>query len=182
MSANITITAELQDRPIASLRTFCDKTDKRESLRAFIEELMGVLAGRRAMVRTCIASACASATATIVASSMSANDTIIVAGVTLTAKASPSGSAEFLLTASSDTTTAAAIAACINAHATIQKVVRATSAHGVVTLTCIYPGTIGNFVTLTKSSSGITVTGSGFLASGACDEVDSYQLGYTPST
>lgn len=181
-TAHITLTAELQDRPIASLRTKDDHTDKRESMNAFINEFRGILAGRRAMVRSCIASACASSTATLVQASISANDTITIAGVVLTAKSSGANLTSEWNNATSDTVSAANLATLINANTSTQKVVRASSSAGVVTITCVFPGPVGNEVRLTKSSAGITVTGSGFLASGASDEVDIYQLGFTPAT
>lgn len=180
MTAHITITAELQDRPIVSLRADNDHTDKRQSMRAFIAELWGILTGRRAMVRSCIASACASATATLVAASISADDTITIAGVALTAKVAGNGTTQWTIGAT-DTISATNLAALINANTSTQKVVRASSALGVVTITCVFPGPVGNEVRLTKSSSGITVTGAGFLASGASDEVDQYQMGFTPA-
>lgn len=180
MTSHITLTAEFPSFPIENMRDMLDHTDKRPSLKAFIAAFQSCFT-KRAVVRSCIASACASATATLVALSISQNDTITIAGTALTARTSASTTAQWTI-GTTDTISATNLAAAINANATIQKVVRATSAAGVVTIVCIVPGPVGNEVRLTKSSSGITVTGSGFLASGASDEVDEYQLGYLPAT
>lgn len=182
MTAHITLTAEFPSYPIATMRAELDHTDKKQSLRAFIAAFQAILTGgsKLAMVRSNLASACASATATFVVGSMSDGDTISIAGTALTARTAPTLSSEFAILSTS-TLTAAAFAACVNANATTQKVARATSAAAVATVTCVYPGPIGNEVRFTKSSSGVTVTGAGFLASGSSDEVDAYQMGYTPA-
>lgn len=182
MTSHITLTAEFPSFPIANMRDMLDHTDKRPSLKAFIAAFQAVLGGasKLAMVRSNIASACASATATFVVGSMADGDTISIAGTALTARTAPTLSSEFAILSTS-TLTAAAYAACLNANATTQKVARATSSAAVATVTCVYPGPVGNEVRFTKSSSGVTVTGSGFLASGASDEVDAYQLGYVPA-
>jgi hypothetical protein len=72
-----------------------------------------------------------------------------------------------------DTATAAALAAAINASATakIAGYVHASSALGVVTIEADINGVIGNSFTLTKTGSGITVTGAGYLAGGAGNDV-----------
>lgn len=70
----------------------------------------------------------------------------------------------------SNTQTAAALAAAINASTTaaVKSIVTATSALGVVTVTCKTPGLIGNCVTFVSSNgTRLAVTGSGVLASGA---------------
>lgn len=73
----------------------------------------------------------------------------------------------------SDTATAAALAAAINASTTakIDGYVHASSALGVVTITADINGVVGNSFTLTETGTGITVTGSGFLAGGAGNDV-----------
>jgi phage tail sheath gpL-like len=94
-------------------------------------------------------------------------DTVTVAGTVLTAKTSPSGSAQWARGVS-DTADAAALVACINAHTTVSQYVTAASVAGVVTITANIKGVIGNLITLTSSSNTtLAVTGSGKLASGA---------------
>ncbi len=69
----------------------------------------------------------------------------------------------------SNTQTATSLAYAINNSTTagVSQVVTATSAAAVVTITCKYPGLIGNKVTLVSSDGAtLAVTGSGVLASG----------------
>lgn len=58
-----------------------------------------------------------------------------------------------------DTATAAALAAAINADATVKTFVTATSALGVVTVTAISPGTMGNSMSLVASGTGVSASG-----------------------
>lgn len=61
--------------------------------------------------------------------------------------------------ATSDTASAAALAVAINADATVKGFVTATSALGVVTVTAIAPGTIGNSMSLVASGTNVTASG-----------------------
>jgi hypothetical protein len=71
--------------------------------------------------------------------------------------------------ASSDTASAAALAAKfqLNSSALIRGVVDVTSATGTITVKAVKPGPEGNLITFTGSGTGSTVSGSGYLASGA---------------
>lgn len=105
------------------------------------------------------------ASGTITFSSLANNDTITVCGVVFTAKTSgASGVAQFNLGAD-DTAAAVAAVVKINAHTTLTYMVTATSALGVITLTCVRKGRIGNFLTTAISAHG-SVSGSGLLTSG----------------
>ncbi|HET9597849.1 MAG TPA: hypothetical protein VFP65_19835 [Anaeromyxobacteraceae bacterium] len=73
------------------------------------------------------------------------------------------GTAKTVTWATSDTASAAALAAAINADTTLQKIVVATSAGAVTTITALQPGLLGNQITLTASGTGMTA---GHLASG----------------
>lgn len=107
------------------------------------------------------------ASATATCASVADADTITIAGTVLTAKTSPSGSAQWARGVS-NTADAAALAACINAHTTVSQYVSATSSGAVVTITANVKGPIGNLITLVSSSgTTLAVTGSGNLASGA---------------
>lgn len=148
------------------MRKGADK-DK-QSLQAIINHLKKVRNGAaRAVIDLNIddtAPVAASATATC--ASVAANDTITIAGVVLTAKASPSGENEWSQ-AGSDTADAASLVTIINAHSVLSKIVSATSSSGVVTITCLTKGIIGNYLTLASSNgTRLAVTGSGYLASG----------------
>lgn len=108
----------------------------------------------------------ASATATF--STIVQDNVVTINGVAFTARdASPTGN-QFLIGAS-DTTAATNCAAAINASSTakIAGYVTATSNGAVVTISALRKGVAGNMFTLTKTGAPITVTGSGFLASGA---------------
>ena len=61
--------------------------------------------------------------------------------------------------ATSDTNSAALVAAAINADATAGKKVFATSAAGVVTVAALVPGIHGNAITLVASGTGVTASG-----------------------
>lgn len=87
-----------------------------------------------------------------------ATDTVTIGGVTFTGSSTPTGDEQFE-TDGTDTADAAALAAKINAHPTLSKVVSATSALGVVTVTCLVKGVVGNFITLSETGSTITVSG-----------------------
>lgn len=80
-----------------------------------------------------------------------ANDTIVVNGVTFTGKASPSANNEFAIGATA-TTSAAGLAAAINASTTaaVNTFVKASSALGVTTVTALNAGVAGNTITLVE--------------------------------
>lgn len=101
-----------------------------------------------------------------------ANDTLIINGVTFTAKASAAGANEFNVGASA-TASATNLAAAINASVTalVSGYVTASSAIGVVTVTSAFYGKSGNQATIAEGVDGgsvITVSGAR-LASGAAD-------------
>lgn len=65
----------------------------------------------------------------------------------------------------SNTTCATALAAAINAHATLSTIVYATSSAAVVTITALQAGLLGNYIALASSGAQISVSGS-YLAGG----------------
>jgi phage tail sheath gpL-like len=107
----------------------------------------------------------AAQTATLTYASISNNDTVVIAGTTLTCvTGTPSGYTQFKKQTDA-TVTAANMVAAITGNTTLNKFVSATSTAGVVTITCRVPGTIGNTLTLVGST-GI-VAGGAVFASGA---------------
>ncbi len=74
--------------------------------------------------------------------------------------------------AGTNATTGAALAAAINASTTaaVKRTTATVDAAGVVTITAKVAGPAGNAITLTSVGGTITVTGSGFLASGSAGE------------
>jgi hypothetical protein len=110
------------------------------------------------------------ASGTITLATAVAANTVTIGKTVFTASASPSSNTatavDFLVTGS-DTVVAAALAAAINANALgAAQIVSATSALGVVTVTALVPGVLGNQIALAKSGAPITVSAS-YLASGA---------------
>lgn len=100
-----------------------------------------------------IKSAAVKATGTVTLASHVAADTVTINAVTLTAIASGATSSQYNVGAD-DTATAVNLAATINAHTTLSTLVSAEAASGVVTLTALIPGAIGNAVTLAISAHG----------------------------
>lgn len=93
------------------------------------------------------------ASGTITLSSFVATDTITVGTQTFTSAASPSGANQFLSTGG-DTTVAAAAAAAIAAHTSLTNVVTASAATGVITVTSLVKGLIGNQIGIAISAHG----------------------------
>jgi hypothetical protein len=108
--------------------------------------------------------------ATATAASVANGDTITIGGVVLTAATETQDSTHFLIGSVTNTVAAANLVKTILANTTLQKLVTASSAAAVATISCIVPGLIGNQVTLVSSNgTRLAVTGSGYLASGAQD-------------
>lgn len=112
-----------------------------------------------------LGSVAASATATITSTGPTNGETIVVAGVTLTAATSTNTGSHFAISAT-PSIVAANLAAAINRSVPVN-VLTATVSAGVVTMTASVPGSIGNFVTVVNTNlANTTVTGSGLLANG----------------
>lgn len=122
------------------------------------------------------------ASGTITCASVAADDTVTIAGVTLTAKASPASESEWDQSGT-NTADGASLASKINAHSVLSKIVSAAAASGVVTVTVLQKGVIGNYITLVSSDgTRLAVTGSGYFASGtggAKEAAVNYNLGIT---
>lgn len=98
------------------------------------------------------------ASGTVTISGGSGSITAIIGGVSIS-----------ITWATSDTNSAALLAAQINAstNALVQFQVTATSAAGVCTITAVQKGAGGNHITFTATGTGATASGSGRLALGA---------------
>lgn len=112
---------------------------------------------RKASVEVDVALVQASGTVTFSAVA-SANDTVLVNGVTFTAKASGAGANEFNIGAD-EVASAANLAAAINASVTalVSGYVSASSALGVVTVVASQFGKMGNLVTIAEGVDGGSV-------------------------
>lgn len=93
-----------------------------------------------------------------------ADETLTVANVVLTFKASSAASDQITISAN-NTTQATNTVTIINAHATLSKLVLASSSAGVVTITALHKGLIGNVIPLAESATG-TAVGAALLAGG----------------
>lgn len=119
-----------------------------------VKYMKDVVAGiRPAAVKTRTNAVKATGTFTLV--SMVNADTITINGVAFTCVTSGATGNQFNVGAS-DTLTAAAAAVAINASATalVANNVYATSAAGVITITAMDPGTMGNCITIANSANG----------------------------
>jgi phage tail sheath gpL-like len=141
-----------------------------ELVRAIITHLQGVLSGakRASTIKVWPDGADpVQASGTVTCASVAAADTVTINGVVLTASSTPSGEAQFEIDGT-DAQDAAALAAIINAHSTLQYVVSASAAaSGVVTITALQPGVIGNAITLASSNGTRAAVSGARLANGA---------------
>ena len=182
---HLTVTVEFPSKLIAGMRNKLDVQPKGRAIREVMTALRGLLHpsyANRGLARVCIASACASQTVNCdYSDAVDGTDDITIGGTTLSVEASPATEDEFD-SGTDDAEFADNLAAAINAHSVLSKIVRATS-DGVsdVTITSLYPGPIGNLILLAESGNGLTL-GDTALAGGASDEVDSHAFGYVPST
>lgn len=177
MSGKYTLVIDAATEDLAAFNRLFDRSNAKKSITNVITHLRGLLGGvRRARVLACVSSAFASGTLTITNASVANNDTVTIGGVAFTAKTSGATGPQFNIGADATATAAAAVAA-VNASATASKLVKASSALGVVTFQALVPGPIGNFITLAKSGTGFAVSAA-VLAGGASDEVDTYNFGH----
>lgn len=158
-----------------------DANDRRHYIAALEDYLKKLKTGMaQAYVYSTVGTVRASGTVTCtVASVVDGTDEVVIAGTTLAVEASPATQSEFLKGAS-NAACATNLAACINAHTTLSKIVRASASAAVVTITAKVPGPIGNLITLTETGNGFAVSGA-VLASGASNECDGFSFGYLPT-
>jgi len=160
-SLNITVNAsraELNDY----IRSSTDPRGECVALETLFRRLAsGTISGNVIAQKAAVAAVRASGTVTLVYSDLAANDTVTVAGITLTCVTGTPNTVQFKKVTDA-TVTAANLAAAINALATVNIYVSATSALGVVTVTANQSGVVGNLITLAKNAAtpgGIAVSG-----------------------
>lgn len=134
----------------------------------------GQLAGTVSVSRSSSDSAYASGTVTL--ATVAVDDTVTIGKTTLTAKASPSTEDQFSQ-AGTNAQDAASLAAKINAHSVLSKLVSATSAGAVVTIKPHQRGSIGNYIAL-ASSDGVTLAVSGAYLAGGTGGAESAPVTY----
>lgn len=124
--------------------------------RALAEYLKGVAGGvNRSEIVVNLGAVQASGSVTFTGAP-SNDETLSIANVTFTAKTSGASGNEFNIDGTNNT--AANLAAAINASSDLSKIVSASAASGVVTLTAHVPGKAGNAIELSESLSNATVT------------------------
>lgn len=131
----------------------------------FIDYLSGVAGGsiNGASLAFKVGAVQASGTLTVAAGGSTNNQTCSICNITLTAKTSSTANNEFTISATA-ATQAANMAAAINASTDLAGKVTATSALGVVTITAVVPGLIGNGIQMSAGTlSNVTL---GAFASG----------------
>jgi phage tail sheath gpL-like len=144
----------------------------KEDVKRILNELNGIQAGKLAGKIDLSASAtdAVAATGTITLASLANGNTVTIGKTVFTASSTPTSNTatavDFESDGADDTADAASLAAAINANALgVAPIVYATSALGVVTLTCRVPGLLGNYIALAKSGAPITVSGT-YLSGG----------------
>lgn len=105
------------------------------------------------------------ASATLTVTSAVATNAVTIGGQTLTASSTPSGESQWEIDGSGNDADAQALAAAINAHSTLSKVVIATTAANVITVTALTRGVIGNMIPI-SSNAGTIVASGAFLSGG----------------
>lgn len=148
----------IHDQSTADMTSLIQKSEAAESkaemvlLQSYFNSLAG--GSRHASVMVGVGAVKASGTVTF-SGTGAANDTIIINGVTFTAKASGATGNEWNVGASA-TLSAAAAAAAINASATalISGYVTASASEGVLTITAGKAGIMGNTVTIAEGVDG----------------------------
>lgn len=150
-----------------------DKQNQLNKLRKYLRKMAGGTANPTTLSVTTSTGAAAKASGTVtVSGTVSADDVITLQGVALTAKASPANEAQWQAS-TTKATAAASLASVINAHSTLSKIVSASASSAtnpVVTITALQDGTLGNSITLVKTT-GTNLAVSGATFSGGVDGV-----------
>lgn len=106
------------------------------------------------------------ASGTLTLTSAVATDAVTIGAITLTASSTPANENQWEIDGADNAADAASLAACINVHSVLSKVVSAKSVGAVVTVTAIVPGAAGSQIPLSSADATI-VASSAFLAGGA---------------
>jgi len=155
----LTIVHSAKIAPLDIQRKFAQPSGSaRLFISSLITELRGFAGARNGQVTVRIESATntTKATGTITCTGVpTADDTVTIGGKLLTWKAAAANENEVTIGAS-DSASATALAAAIEANSVLQGLVTATSAAGVVTIASAVPGRIGNLITTAESGTNTT--------------------------
>lgn len=147
---------------------------RREAFRRLSDFLAALNNGAKSGTTLVVQDTSVYATATVTCANVNAADTVTVGNTVFTAvNGGTPTSVQFDMSGDA-TAEGAALAAAINAHTTVSKIVSASAATGVVTLTAKVPGAIGNGLQL-SSSNGTRLAVVAF-ASGANDSAVTFTL------
>jgi phage tail sheath gpL-like len=144
---NIKITCDLTEADAASKMYAADGKICMVKLATYLTSLAGGI--ESANVELALAAGVASGTVTL--ASVNVSDTVTIDGVVFTAVASGATGAQFNQ-GGTDTADAASLVTAINANSTLDGRVIATSSLGVVTITALEPGELGNSISLASSN------------------------------
>ena len=148
---------------------------KNQNMNRLLNLIAGLNAGSllgEVFVQGSSADTLVAASGTFTVTSAIATDAITIGSVTLTASSTPADENEWEIDGASDALDAASLAACINAHSVLSKIVVASSASNVVTVTVLQKGVLGNQLPI--SSADATIVASGVrLTGGAGGATDS---------
>lgn len=168
----------VDDRNAATVQDFLRTSDKKQMLQGLRRVLQGIESGSyqgAVNVRT----GAVKASGTLTFASVVNTDVLTINGVNFTCVTSGATGNQFNV-GGSDTLSAAAAAAAINASATalVTDNVVATSSGAVLTITARYAGTMGNCVTI--ASGDATITASGARLTGGSDGTETnFDIGTT---
>jgi hypothetical protein len=180
MAGFITLVLETDTEDATKLADRLDRGTKHSQLRYLRNHLNGISGGmKRGLVTTQVASTAATQTIGCdFSDAIDGTDDVTIGPTTLSVEASPSGQDQFD-SGATDIAFAANLVTAINDHTTLSKIVVATT-DGVdtVTVTCRFPGIIGNEIALTETGDGFTL-GAAAMAGGASDEADKFQFGHS---
>lgn len=113
------------------------------------------------------------ATAVLTLASAIATNTVTIGTITMTATSTPTTDLHWEIDGASDTLDAASLTAAINANPTLSKVVVASSAGAVVTVTALQKGLVGNQIPIATAGGTITITDSAAFLTGGTGGSDS---------
>lgn len=156
--SRLTITDSITKAQLESLIR-PSSSDAEGSTRRLSDHLKGLMAkvfSTGALLELNTGAAKATATLTVSSTGSSADETVTIANVVFTAKASGATGNQFNVS-TTPATQAASMAAAINASPDLAGIVTAEAALGVVTLTAVVPGALGNGLQISEALTNVAL-------------------------
>ena len=160
MACSLVLTVKLDDTQARALQFYQVSGKPRQAAKA-LEQLFKDLGSQQQRGTIDVQSGSAApvaASGTFTLASVVATDAITIGPTTFTFTSTPSLSTDVEVDGASDTLDAAALAAAINAHATVSQVVTAEANSAVVTVTAKQKGVAGNFINISSADATITAS------------------------